>query len=591
MALQQVLTRYGFEFDKGKFNAIERGVQRNVKNLKVAQQRADSFQQKMGTFFARAKGVIGTYLGFRAIKTITLDYARGADAIAKFSAGLGISAKQYQRVTHAAALSGITVEELNMALPKLAKSAGDAADGSKSMATAFRRAGVDLKEGGKIKDPIRLLTEMADGMKNIKDEGRKTQILMNIFGRAGKKMGVLLDQGSEGIRKAMREADKLGVVLSAKQLKAAENFNDEMLRVKSVMIGIRNAIASRVLPVLTKQLRAFQMWWREGRNAENAMKALKLVAIFTSLVIGRMITGAVIKQVTFFVRGIWASVQAVRALGVAANLAALKVTAIFAAFILIGLIIEDLVAFAQGRDSVIGRLLGDSSLAKELRDALLNLAREAKKAWSEIGPALKQAWLDVQPALQTIKTEIGPLVGPAIRGGVKLLVGQIKAMAVALRITADLIKFQISSWKGFAIAAAAVIKVLSFIAKSMRDITHAATTAAAAIGAVTGRSKAGTALSAGVEAAQRAAQGVRGTFDSTGQQVATGLFQPAPALAFAAGTTATANVAPGAVQVNVTASGDPAAIARTVQAVTEKQIKKTFTNASRELKPPPRGQQ
>jgi hypothetical protein len=281
MAFQEVLTRYGFEFDQGKFAAIERGVKRNVKNLNTVAQKTDQFRQRMGGFFQQAKGVIGAYLGFRVIRTITSDYAQAADQVAKFSNGLGINAQKYQALTHAAQLNGISIAELNVALPNLAKRAGDAADGSKEAALAFSRAGVALKdESGKLKDPIDLLTDLADGMKGVDKTGRRTQVLMSLFGRAGKKMGVLMAQGSEGI-------------------------NDEMLRVKSIMTGIRNTIASRVLPVLNRQLRAFQMWWREGNNAERAMRSLKAIGIALTFVIGRMITGAVIKQVTLFVRGPW----------------------------------------------------------------------------------------------------------------------------------------------------------------------------------------------------------------------------------------------------------------------------------------------
>jgi hypothetical protein len=151
-----------------------------------------------------------------------------------------------------------------------------------------------------------------------------------------------------------------------------------------------------------------------------------------------------------------------------------------------------------------------------------------------------------------------------------------------------------------------VVKVLGFIVKSLNSITHAAETASAALAAVTGRGKVGTALEAGAAAAAKAGRRVRGTFDSEGGQVVTGLFQQPPAFAFAgpqqapssvfagaAGgvtTTATANVQPGAVQVNVTASGDPKQIAQAANAEVVKGINKVFTDASRDLVKPPPGQ-
>jgi hypothetical protein len=641
MAFQEVLTRYGFEFDQSKFAAIERGVKRNVKNLNTVAQKTDQFRQRMGGFFQQAKGVIGAYLGFRAIRTITSDYAQAADQVAKFSSGLGINAQEYQKLTHAAQLNGISIEELNVALPNLAKRAGDAADGSKAIRKAFSDANTEFeKSPGKLKDPIQLMTDLADGLKTMGDENRKTQVLMNLFGRAGKKMGVLMAQGSEGIKKAMAEAEKLGIVLGDKQLKDAENFNDEMLRVKSIMTGIRNTIASRVLPVLNRQLRAFQMWWREGKNAERAMRSLKAIGIALTFVIGRMITGAVIKQVTLFVRGIWAGVQALRAMGVAGSIATLKVTALFAAIALIGLIIEDLIGFARGKDSVIGRLLGPSKLADDLREALIGIGKDAVKAWKDLKPALLDAWNALKPALRDIGKELRPLAGPAFRAaimalimGIKLTTFMINQLAASIRFATALFTLLLDGgrwaateikavWEGTILAiemlldglsktaktigkalgidlsgpAAGVKKAwdwaLGGIIKTLDKVISGAKTALLWLGAVTGMTKQASSLAAGVKAAVGAGNQVN-DITSQGTPVLPGLFRPTPATIFAGAggaNVSNANVGPGAVQVTINGVSGPAEVAAALNAQLPAAFAKIITDASRDLKPPPRGQ-
>lgn len=612
MALQTVHTSFTFGFDKGKFAAVDAGVKRATGNLRKATSATDDFQKRMGGFYQRAKGVVGAYLGFRAIKSITTDYAKAADATAKFAAGLGISAQQYQRVNHAARLSGITVEEMNMAIPKLAKSAGDAADGSKSMALAFRRAGVDIKEGGKIKDPIRLLTDLADGMKNVKDEGRKTQILMNIFGRAGKKMGVLLDQGSEGIKKAMAEADKLGIVLSGKQLKAAENYNDEMLRVKSIMLGIRNTIAGRVLPVLTRQLRAFQLWWREGKNAERALRALKLIAFFTSLVLARIVTGAIVKQVKLFTQGIWAMVRSLKAANAAAAITAIKVTAIFAAIALVVLIIEDLIYFAKGHDSLIGRILGKSSLATELRDGLRSIGREAVKAWRELKPALLDAWMALKPALIEIGQRLKPLAGPAFKAAVYALIVAIQSMRATIVYASHSIKTfkailtsvtdsvkSLAKWLGIDLsdAASKVGKAwkigMAGMLGALSPITYALEKVIALRNSVFGTDIGSLNLG---KKTQELNQRILGSVDlsPTGQPVVGGLFQPAPVAAFAGvgggGQQINSTISEGAVQMTVNASGDPQTVGKAVDERVRRSLSQLITSTARDLKKPPPGQ-
>jgi hypothetical protein len=639
MALQEVLTRYGFEFDQQKFAAIERGVKRNVKNLNTVAQKTDQFRQRMGGFLSQAKGVIGAYLGFRAIRVITSDYAQAADQVAKFSNGLGINAQKYQALTHAAQLNGISIAELNVALPNLAKRAGDAADGSKEAALAFSRAGVALKdESGKLKDPIDLLTDLADGMEGVDKTGRRTQVLMSLFGRAGKKMGVLMAQGSEGIKKAMAEAEKLGIVLSDKQLKDAENFNDEMLRVKSIMTGIRNTIASRVLPVLNRQLRAFQLWWREGNNAERAMRTLKVIAIALTFVIGRMITGAVIKQLTLFVRGLWAGVQALRAMGVAGSIATLKVTALFAAIALIGLIIEDLIVFARGGDSVIGRLLGPSKLADDLRKALIGIGKDAVKAWKDLKPSLLDAWNALKPALRDIGKELKPLAGPAFRAAIMALIGGIRLTTFMINQMVSSIRFATAlftllmdggrkaateiklAWEGTVFAVQLMIEKFGAVVKKISDAIGIDLTLPAKLFkkawdfAVTDiKTKLGglakiafkladlmarlTGTKIGSLNLEEKTRRIRESFQvesaPSGGAVLPGLFRPSPAAVFAGAggaNVSNANVGPGAVQVTINGVSGPAEVAAALNAQLPAAFAKIITDASRDLKPPPRGQ-
>lgn len=631
MPLQEVHTGFTFNFDGSKMSAIQRGVKRASTGLNSAATHAARFQDKMGGAFARAGQLIGAYAGFRALKSLTSDYAKGADAVAKFSSGLGINAQEYQKLTFAAELSGITMEELNMALPKFAKSAADAADGSKAMADAFGRAGLKLKGGQFLGDPIDMLKAFSDGLKNVKDPIRKAQILQNSFGRAGKKMGVLMSQGSEGIKKAMEEAKKYGHVLSSGQLKAAEKYNDEMLRARSIMIGIRNAIASKLLPALTKQLTAFRTWWVEGRNAEHALRALKLVAIFTGIVIAQLFGASVIRNVKIFVQGIWAGVQALRAMGLAGAFAAIKIWAIIAAFALVALLIEDLIGFAQGKDSVIGRLLGDTSLAKDLKKSLLDLWKSIKNAWTEMKPALLDAWRALKPAVEDLWRVVRPLIGPAFRAGIFALIVSLEGLTGMINMVSTSVVMLTSLW---AIGVDTVNSLLAKLSNTVKtvasvfgvDLGGAASSFKKAwsggIGAVLGM------LSPLVSAMNKAlslknklfgvslgslnladkvkknrermianagmAPSAQPFFRATPQDTVfngapSTMPQPSFGNGFASKSINT-NMASGAVAVTVHASGDPKQIAAEVSKQTGRAIKNVITSASRDLVKAPQGQ-
>lgn len=604
MALNEVHTVFDFRFNAGRLAAIERGVGRTTTRLSTTAKSAEMFQTRVAGAMKRAGQMLLAFGAYRALKVFTSDYATAADNAIKFSAAIGISTRSYQGLAHAVQINGATVENLNKALPQLAQRAGEAADGNKTYAREFRRLGVDVTDAsGKLKSADKLFLEVADGMKNMKDENRRTQVSMKLLGRTGATLNNTFMQGSEGIKKLIAEAEKLGVIMSKEQLQAAEKYKDAMLRLKQVTIGIRNELASKLIPTITKQVERFTRWWREGNNAERTLRRLKQAAIFTGIAVGFMITTSVIRKITLFVKGVWAGVTALRAMGTASLAAAWKVGLVVAAMAAVYLIVEDLVYFAQGKDSLIGRLLGDSKLADDLRKSLIDMAKAAKDAWAEIGPALAQSWEELKPALGELGAAIKPLIGPTFRAAVKMMVIQFQSLAFAIRVTADLIKNQITAWKGFVIGAKAVVKVLLFIKQSMTDISHAATSAASAIAAVTGRGKAGSALGAGATAFQKAGAGVTtGSVIARQRAALPGVMRPAHMLPPVAATvggplaagsqsTVNTNVASGAFAITIHAAGDASAIASEVNTQLTRNLKQVFTRASRDLKKPPAGQQ
>lgn len=578
MPLQTVHTGFTFNFDGSKLSAIQKGVGNAKTHLNTLAAKTEIFSEKMGGFFQRAKQIVGAYLGFRAVKSVTMDYANAADAVAKFSKALGLSAETYQGMTHAAAMAGVTVEQLNPALSKIGAKAIEASKGSKELRAAFGALGIRADEL-KGMDVEQLLFRVSDGFAKMEAGGKRTQVALKLFEEMGPKLLNAFSLGSEGIKRATEEAKRLGIIMSGKQLKAAEDYKDAMLRLKSIIIGVRNIIAAKLLPTITKNLEAFRKWWTEGKNAERALRALKLIAFFTGLVIAAMFKGTVVKQVTKFVQGIWAGVQALRAMGAAGAAAHLKIWALLAVFALIGLIIEDLVGFAQGKDSVIGRILGPSKLADDLKKGLLDIGRSAVKAWKELKPALLDAWKALQPSLRELATLLKPLAGPTFKLAIMSLISalhilnfSIQQVTVAIRVlrdagsavasalksagnivavaweeATDTIKDGLKDAKGLAknIAGAMGLDLgraareigkawdlaTSGIRKTLDTIVSAANTALAALAAVTGKGKAGVALGAGATAALAAA-GKAPAVSPTGQLVMPGLFMPRGVEAF-----------------------------------------------------------
>src|SRR5690606_20321984 len=58
----------------------------------------------------------------------------------------------------------------------------------------------------------------------------------------------LIKDGSAGLREAAAESDALGYTLSTKAGEQAEEFNDNLTRLKSAMGGLSQQVASDLLP-------------------------------------------------------------------------------------------------------------------------------------------------------------------------------------------------------------------------------------------------------------------------------------------------------------------------------------------------------
>ncbi len=609
-ALEQVLTRFGFQFDAGKFNAIQRGVNRASRNLTTIARQTDRFQQRMGGFFQRAKQVVGAYLGFRAVKLITSDYAKGADAVAKFSQATGVSTDFLQQFNHAVRLGGGTREDAEKGIKRLTKVVFDAGNGLKTAQRAFGALGLDHRN---IKADEEGMLKIADAFANAKDQGKAAAAAQDLFGgRVALKLIPSLRKGRQGMQEMMQQARELGIVLSGKQLRDAEKFNDEMLRAKSVFIGIRNIIASRLLPVLTRAARAFQLWWREGRNAERALQVLKVTAILTGFVIGTLITARVLRNVAMFTRFVWASVTALRAQNVQSAIALGKFLLIAAAIAFIALVIEDLVRFARGEESLIGKILGKSKLADDLRKSLISIGRAAVQAWKRLKPALKEAWEATLPALRELNKALEPISKETFIMSVHALVISIKLLAGMITTAANATTFFTQMFTGSMELIRSSLSQLREWGKTISDEMGLDFAAAGAIietawNQVTGRIREtfNTILAKG-RSVLSLVERIGGKRFARLLGISTaGLAAPGPApaaapvpalpggvggAAAAAITTQRVAVAPGAVQVTVRASGDPNQIATIAEAAVKRGIAKTFTDASRDLVKPPRGQ-
>lgn len=237
-------------------------------------------QKRLRELEAEAKKVgaaIGT--AFAAAATATAYFVKSsidaADAAIKNAQAIGLTVEAYTELAFAADLSGISQDEMGVALTRLARLAAEAAGGSKTAAAGFDTLGISLRTAdGAIKDTDQLLTEIAGKFAGYADGTAKTALATEFFGRAGAKMIPLLNGGADGMAALRKEAAELGIVMDTQTAKAAEQLNDDVTRLGAVVRGFGNDLMRAAVPALQATATAMLEMRRQSVQAGESLPML-----------------------------------------------------------------------------------------------------------------------------------------------------------------------------------------------------------------------------------------------------------------------------------------------------------------------------
>lgn len=222
-----------------KSGSFETDTKRAEKRLNEMRKEAEAVGKVIGVaFVAAAAGLV--YMVKSAIDS--------ADAMGKASQAAGIAVDQFSALAYAAKLSGVESEGLSTALNILNKKIASSDQLFSDLGINVRKASGEFKNGDEV------LGELADRFAALPIGSLKSQIALDLLGKSGAKLVPLLNLGSSGIKQLKEEAASLGIVISSETARAAEEFNDNITRLKESSSALGLAIAQKVLPVLNDLL-------------------------------------------------------------------------------------------------------------------------------------------------------------------------------------------------------------------------------------------------------------------------------------------------------------------------------------------------
>ena len=192
------------------------------------------FQQRATAAFkatAIAIGVVTVALGRMLSKTLDT-----FDAIGKSADRIGITTDALQEYRFALDKAGISQEQTDKGLLEFEKRFGKAQAGFGALAESLKRVDAELLENVLAAgDGTAALEVLFEALGETTDKAKQLAIADAAFGKVGLKMTAAFKDGTVSFKEWINTARESGAIISEELIRKAENLNDEMSALGTVM--------------------------------------------------------------------------------------------------------------------------------------------------------------------------------------------------------------------------------------------------------------------------------------------------------------------------------------------------------------------
>ncbi len=227
-----------------------------INGLKDAQKETAAFVKELKPAINAAKelGETMSLIG----DVVAIGMFEATEAAAKYGAELqhlheksGATVEDLSKLGFAAEQNGSSLDGLGNGLKFLSKNMELAQNGSEKQQKAFEALGISAKDvnetGGSSSAMFALL---ADRIKGMNDPSTHAADLVAILGKNWTELLPTLKLGSDGLKDAGDQAERLGKVISGEAAEADLQYEQTMKQVKTAIEGVSNSIASALIPQL-----------------------------------------------------------------------------------------------------------------------------------------------------------------------------------------------------------------------------------------------------------------------------------------------------------------------------------------------------
>ena len=259
-------------------------LQRQSERL-ARQQRLTKAWRGVGRSFGNVRQQVGTLA--RQLTMVSVAAGGGLFLIAKSTAdlgdkaiktsqNLGMEVEALQELWYAAQRSGASQDDMSLALRQMQVQLGQAVQGTGEAQRYLDQLGLSAEALAHQK-PEEAFATLADAIRQLPTAAEKAAASQSLFGRGAKKLGVLLDEGSEGLERLRKQARLTGGILGRGATQNGAKFNDQLLILKLSFGGLITTIGVQLLPLFTRLFEKLATWL-----ASNQARVKELAAQFVA---------------------------------------------------------------------------------------------------------------------------------------------------------------------------------------------------------------------------------------------------------------------------------------------------------------------
>lgn len=270
-------------------------------------------QSTLGTLGASIKAFAAGAVAALSLGAVTAALKSSVDhmdELGKAAQKIGIPVEQLSGLEYAARLADVSLDDLQTSMGRFNKNLAEAASGKNTdFAAALKAIGVSAVDAnGQLRPTMATFSDIAQSLSGYADGAEKAALSQIFFGKSGANLIPLLNAGRDGIKEATDEALKFGLVTSEQAAKAAEQFNDNLTRMKAAGEGVTNQIAAGMLPAMNNIVDALFNSVGASDVFVNAGKAIGRV--LETMAAGFVALGAAVKVQMKLVAGFALAAQA-----------------------------------------------------------------------------------------------------------------------------------------------------------------------------------------------------------------------------------------------------------------------------------------